>query len=301
MSNAIESGWSKMDTDKNGKVSREELHAHISSLEEQNNLQFQAKFNKASDESFKILVDKYGASGNGISYDELLQAREKIAAEARAFTGGDGQKLLDSDEGHAGFAYLKMEWDEILPPPGQKRTGVRGQNYGGRTEEESKKHEENNRKMLAFIFKFADEDSNGKLSRDEFREFHTPDAPDWHEKFLVYASKSDITELDADGDGKLSFKEYASKNTVPKMMTRESQMDGSVDEGRFTRFMDKNKDGFATLEEMVAARAHVTPVSQQVGDIIDAPHFDGDGDGHLSREEFEQNVSDLGFLLHQEL
>ena len=287
MQQALETGMAKMDTDSDGKVSREELHAHISRMEAHSKQVWQDKLAKKANEAFTILVDKYGADADGISLDNLLQARAKVAAEA---------KDLVRHGDHGKFVFLRIEWDDIVPTPNARGGSMRGKTEGRHSAAEQAKYEKNNKELVAFNFKFADIDHDGKLSRTEFARFHTPDAPAWHNEHILYAAKADIAELDSDGDGKLSFKEYSSKSTVAKRLVREDGMD----EDYFKSQVDADKDGFATFTELVKVRTHEMSVSEQVGEIMDAPHFDGDGDGQLSLQELKDNQGDLGFLLHNE-
>ena len=99
-------------------------------------------------------------------------------------------------------------------------------------------------------FSVADRDSDGKLSKSEFK------------KALVTAI---YANGDPDGDGKISFAEY-------------SAVDPNYPKARF-RSRDLNRDGFVTPEELDRYAESTGSFDKLVADI------DSNGDGFIDREE----------------
>ena len=91
-----------------------------------------------------------------------------------------------------------------------------------------------------------------------------------------------ISEVDLDGDGKVSFKEFLSMNTSTRMrkLHEDTELREAFD------FYDANKDGLVSATELRnALRRLGMPVSQEEA-VKMIKVADTDGDGQVSFEEF---------------
>ena len=148
---------------------------------------------------------------------------------------------------------------------------------------QTRRGSEKDQNELKVAFAFADGDSNGNLSGTEFSRFYNPTAPSWYSDFARVAAETEIKAADKNGDGMLDIEEYVAHD-------HDSQREF------FSSNIDKDKDGLATIDELIASRS-------QDGDnwSLDALfEHDKNKDGYLSFEEINDEIFNIGYILHHE-
>ncbi|XP_052265935.1 calumenin-B-like isoform X1 [Dreissena polymorpha] len=144
-------------------------------------------------------------------------------------------------------------------------------------------------------FKQADQDGDGKLTKEEFAAFLHPEEHDHMKDIVVLETMEDI---DKDKDGKISLEEYIADIYDPEEDDDDEHDDNGGDENhdgvpdwvdsereQFVLFRDKNRDGHLDPDEV----GHwIIPESYE-NSITEAKHLtmvsDQDGDGKLTKQE----------------
>ena len=132
------------------------------------------------------------------------------------------------------------------------------------------------KKNLAFKFKFADVNGNGKLSRAEFGSFRAPHSPEREAKWARALGVKRLAEHDHDKDGKVTMEEYVASfpgHSHPDM------------EREVFKQIDVDGDGFATADEFSGHGKGVNQRHEEGGDADIVFRLDKNEDGKLSHEE----------------
>jgi len=221
-----------------------------------------------------LIVDKIDKNNDGKVSVEELQKWIKFTQDR--YIGEDVERQWES---HKPDSKDTVNW-------GEYRHNV----YGFLDEEDSADQEEHgfsyqqmeardNRRWI-----LADQDKNGELTKDEFKAFLHPEDADHMRDIVVTETLEDI---DKDGDGKINIDEYIGDMYRDEdTINQEDEPDWVASEReQFTKFRDRDGDGFMDLEEV---KAWIIPPDFDHSEA-EAKHLvfeaDQDQDNLLTKEE----------------
>jgi len=218
---------------------------------------------RLSAEQLHRLHAKIDADGNGkVSLQEVMAFSHNIS---KSIASSDAKGMLGSETKDG-----KLSLEEHISDT----------HVGSEDSDEDKREKEERRKLETAKFRVADLNGDGIVDSTELPALFFPEA---HPHVLQVVVQDAMRRKDADGDGKLTKKEFHQDDPDMEEMVEE-------DKEEFTK-LDTNGDGFVDYDELLvleSGRFHEEEAMKLLFNLADK-----DGDMQLTAEEFVAEQKEL--------
>jgi len=302
MASRIRAGFPDWDTDKDGKLSREELKKRLEEVEKIRKGMEGEKLKEHAKEAWGNLTGALKADTDGdgtLSLEELSKTRDNLSKKiqaAHAATAKGGQTNMDEEDNFALFTFLHLDW---YAPGTSKDDGAKRLPM---------------KTMFEICFGIADANKDGKLNSDELVVLVDP----FHfkrDETVKAVTQAQLKLADGDGDGMISFEEY--KSTLPPAPappkpednTDDDEPSGETHEESLRTMFDKvdvssfDKEGIPKSDgklDLAEFSSLEYPVHTHDHDLESIFEHDKDNDGKMTVDELVENVIHIGHTLHHE-